>query len=155
MSHHIWFGYEYTWVNQCFHFIWEIFGYIAWENHWSCMNYFILTLRPFWSLKFPLTLIQYIDKSFFMLSKTNHSSLEWYEAEYNYETAYHLHLQHDSSSCYRHEFNPIRLFEYDLNCSSVVEHCIRLCVQFPGNTHTDNKMYSLNALQVTLDKSIC
>ncbi len=31
-----------------------------------------------------------------------------------------------------------------------------LWVQFPGNTHTDKtKIHSLNALYVTLDKSIC
>ncbi len=38
---------------------------------------------------------------------------------------------------------------------SIVLAAQRLWVQFPGNTHTDKKMYSLNAMQVALDKSIC
>ncbi len=36
-----------------------------------------------------------------------------------------------------------------------LEHCKKLWVQYPGSTHTDKIMYSLNALYVTLDKSVC
>ncbi len=56
---------------------------------------------------------------------------------------------------YIQEKSPYGNFFLWLSGRALRKQCKRLWVKFPGNTHTDQKMYSLNALQVALDRGVC